>query len=305
MTNPEAGTHFKYWVLLTAITLLTLSGCDETFQPFQESDTTIFSIQGYLDAAADTQWVRVGTIRQNIEEPPNPEGILVTLRDLESGKTVVMNDSLIASRNVLSYWTTMDIKHEQTYEIVAEQADGNESRVTLTTPLELPPVYITFQGGVGVTPGVSIFIDDEIEHIADLQSVWYVMINPGAENRKRIFSFPLRNTLKHTRSFFGSYTTVVNWEREMAQIQQEVGAGTEISVVSRQIFAASAGPEWIDNMSSIADLEYFIPGNASNVENGLGYVVGISSKWFQQVTCYGPDGSNPGPCESEKPFWYP
>jgi len=305
MTNPEAETHFKYWVLLTAITLLTLSGCDETFQPFQESDTTIFSIQGYLDAAADTQWVRVGTIRQNIEEPPNPEGILVTLRDLESGKTVVMNDSLIASRNVLSYWTTMDIKHEQTYEIVAEQADGNESRVTLTTPLELPPVYITFQGGVGVTPGVSIWIDDSIEHIADLQSVWYVIINPGTENRRKIFTFPLRNKLKHSRSYSGTYTTVVDWENEMAQIQREVGMGAEVSVVKRQIFAASGGPEWNDNISSINDLEYFLAGYDTNVENGLGYVVGISSKWFRQDTCYGPDGSNSGPCESEKPYWYP
>ena len=305
MTNSEAETHFKYWVLLTAITLLTLSGCDETFQPFQESDTTIFSIQGYLDAAADTQWVRVGTIRQNIEEPPNPEGILVTLRDLESGKTVVMNDSLIASRNVLSYWTTMDIKHEQTYEIVAEQADGNESRVTLTTPLELPPVYITFQGGVGVTPGVSIWIDDSIEHIADLQSVWYVIINPGTENRRKIFTFPLRNKLKHSRSYSGTYTTVVDWENEMAQIQREVGMGAEVSVVKRQIFAASGGPEWNDNISSINDLEYFLAGYDTNVENGLGYVVGISSKWFRQDTCYGPDGSNSGPCESEKPYWYP
>lgn len=305
MTNQETGSQNKYWLLLTAIFLLTLSGCNETFQPFQENDTFFFSIQGYLDASADTQWVRVGTVRQNIEEPPDPEGIQVTLKDLESGETVVMNDSLITSRNILSYWTTMDIKHEQSYEITAEHTDGNKSRVTLTTPSELPHVYIIFQGGVGVPPGVRIFINDTVEHIADVQSVWYVILNPETENRRRIFSFPLRKTLTHTRTFLGSYTTRINWERELAQIEQEVGVSTAISVVSRQIFVAAGGPEWDDDISSIDDLEYFLTGYNSNVENGLGYVLGISSKWFQQDTCYGPDGSNSAPCKSEDPFWYP
>lgn len=282
-----------------------MSGCDDSFQPFQENDSYLFSIQGYLDASADTQWVRVGTVRQIIDEPPEPAGITVTLKDLESGESVVMNDSLIASLNTLSYWTTMDIKHEQSYEITAERTDGIKSRVTMTTPSELPPVYIIFQGGIGVTPGVSIFIHDSVEHIADLQSVWYVNINWGTGNQRRIFTFPLRSTLKHSRSFFGSYTTVTNWERELALIQSEVGMGAEVSVVSRQIFVAAGGPEWDSNISSIADLEYFISGNASNVENGLGYVVGISTQWFQQQTCYGPDGSNSGPCVSEEPYWYP
>lgn len=90
----------------------------------------------------------------------------------------------------------------------------------------------------------------------------------------------------------------------MAQIDQRIGVGTEISVVNRQIFVASGGPEWDDNISSIVDLEYFLAGNASNVENGLGYVVGISSKWFRQAICQTPDGSNVAPCEPEERFWY-
>tara|TARA_R100001143_G_C3359521_1_gene134636 strand:- start:675 stop:1592 length:918 start_codon:yes stop_codon:yes gene_type:complete len=305
MTNHDIGSHYKYWLLLTVISLLSLSGCDDTFQPFQENDTYVFSIQGYLDASADTQWVRVGTVRQIIDEPPNPDGITVTLKDLESGETAVLKDSLIASLNVLSYWTTMEVKHDQSYEITAERTDGNKSRVTLTTPPEFPPLHIIFQGGIGVTPGVSIWIDDSIEHIADLQSVWYVNIIRETEVQRRIFTFPLRNTLEPSRSYGGTYTTVNDWDRELALIQQEVGMGAVVSVVNRQIFAASGGPEWNDDISSINDLEYFISGNNSNVENGLGYVVGVSIQWFHQDTCYGPDGSNAGPCVPEKPYWYP
>ncbi|MEX2603859.1 MAG: hypothetical protein WD361_06635, partial [Gracilimonas sp.] len=288
---------FIYWSLI-------LVSCDKTFQPFQENDTFFFSIHGYLDASADTQWVRIGTIRQNIDEPPDPEGILVTLKDLESDETVVMNDSVFTSRNVLNYWTTMEINHEQTYEITAEHADGNSSRVTLTTPAELPSVHIIPQGGFGGDPpGVRILINDTVEHIADVQSVWYVILNPGTDNQRRIYTFPLRNDLTHTHSYFGSYTVRVFWDREFRHIEQSIGVGTELLVVYRQFFVAAGGPEWDDNISSIVDLEYFLVGNASNVENGLGYVVGVSTQWFRQETCFGPDGSNTAPCVPEDRFW--
>tara|TARA_R100001143_G_scaffold37173_1_gene34712 strand:- start:59849 stop:60760 length:912 start_codon:yes stop_codon:yes gene_type:complete len=301
MTDLETGSHFTYCLLIATCYLLTLSGCNDSFQPLQENDTFFFSIQGYLDATADTQWVRLGTIRHTIDEPPNPEGIRVTLKDLESGKTVVMNDSVFTTRNVLNYWTTMEIKHEQTYEITAQHADGNTSRVTMTTPAELPSFYIVPLGGLS---GVRILINDSVEKIADLQSVWYVILNPGTDNQRRIYTFPFRNTLTLTRGFGGNYTAFVNWERELEQIEQNVGVGTTISVVYRQIFVAAGGPEWDENISSITDLEYFLAGNASNVENGLGFVVGVSTNWFRQNTCYGPDGSNSAPCESEERYWY-
>lgn len=296
--------RFKSWLLLTVCYVLTLSGCDESFQPLQENDTFFFSIHGFLDVSADTQWVRIGTIRQTIDEPPpDPEGIQVTLKDLESGETVIMNDSLFTTRNVLNYWTTMEIKHEQTYEITAQHADGNTSRVTMTTPAELPSIYIIPQCGVGVGPGTRVFIDDAVKHIADLQSVWYVILNPGTENRRKIYRFPLRNDLIHTPSFGSSYTARVYWENEFAQIEHGIGAGTVISVVARQLFVAGGGPEWDNNISSIVDLEYFLAGNASNVENGLGYVVGVSSNWCRQYSCFDFDGSISGLCEPEEPFW--
>lgn len=289
-------------LVLAAIFLLILSSCDDSFQPFQENDTFFFSIHGYLDVSADTQWVRVGTIRQTIDEPPpDPEGIQVTLKDLESGNIVIMNDSLFTSRNVLNYWTTMEIKHERSYEIIAKHADGNSSRVTVTTPSELPDINIVPQCGVGVPPGSRIFIEDSIEHIADVQSVWFVILNPGTENRRAIYTFPLRNSLTHTRGYRGSYTALAYWDRELAQIEHSVGAETEISVAARQFFVAAGGPEWDDNISSVVDLEYFLAGNASNVENGLGFVVGISSNWCRQYPC---GSRNPTLCEPEDRFWH-
>lgn len=284
--------------LLFISATLILSSCDQTFEPLQHNNQYNFNISGYLDASADTQWVRVGTVRKSIDEPPNPEGIEVTLENLQTDETVVMNDSVFIFKNVLNYWTTMDIENEQTYRLSVKGADEKESRVTVTTPKKLPTVYVT----TVPTKEGRIYIDNEVENIADIQSVWYVILNPGTENIRREYRFPIRHTLKFTYNFFGSYTAFANWEEERKRIEQSVG-NAEISLVTRRFFVALGGPEWDENLTSIDDIEYFLDGTGSNVENGLGYVLGINSAWFPQADCMAPDGSKHVPCEQVDPIW--
>ncbi len=45
-------------MLILALTALALAGCDESVNPFVESDR-IYSVYGSLDMNADTQYVRV------------------------------------------------------------------------------------------------------------------------------------------------------------------------------------------------------------------------------------------------------
>lgn len=304
--NQERKIQIKYCLLLATCCILIFSNCEDSFQPLKENNKYNFNISGYLDASADTQWVRVGTIRESIDEPPDPKGIEVSLEHVQTGETVVMNDSVFTSKNILNYWTTMDIQHEQTYRITAAGAGGNASEVTVTTPGELPPIYILLVSsnpfyGDGLS-GASIYIDDSAEHIVDLQSVWYVTLRSGTEIHRKIYRFPIRNTLRHTFSFYGAYQGFSNTEKQRAQIEQSVG-GAEIISDIQQFFVAIGGPEWDESFSSIDDVEYFLDGTGSNVENGLGYVVGISSGWFLQKTCEKPDKSNYAPCEPEEPFW--
>ncbi len=164
-------TTLPNFCLFLCIVILS-AGCDSSFQPLKENNLYNFNISGYLDASADTQWVRVGTVRPAINEPPDPTGIRVTLEDLQRGKTVVMNDSLFAAKGFLNYWTEMNIENEQTYRITAEGSDGKTSRVTVTTPKELPSIYITTNSGsYGSPAGANIYIDDNIEYIADIHVV--------------------------------------------------------------------------------------------------------------------------------------
>lgn len=299
ITDQEYRIRFICCLLLTVCCLLGFSSCNDSFQPLKKNDKYFFSIFGFLDVSADTQWVRVGTVRESIDAPPNPEGIQVTLESLQTGETVAMYDSVFTSKNVLNYWTTMDIKQEQTYSITVQGSEGKTSQVMVTTPTELPTIFITINDASPV--GANIYIDKDIEHIADVQSVWYVTLKSGTEYHRRIYRFPLRNTLKHSEIFGDSYA-FANWEKEQEQIEQGIG-GAEISRATRQFFVATGGPEWDSSLSAINDLEFFLDGTNSNIENGLGYVVGINSGWFWQAPCLTPDQSNFTPCEPEEPFW--
>lgn len=279
--------------------LALLVGCDQSFQPLKENNTYHFSIFGYLNAGADTQWVRVGPARQDINEPPDPTAIKVTLKHVETGQSAMMQDSLFASGDVLNYWTTMPLENEHTYQIHAERDDGKSSMVTVTMPKELPTPFVTENTFPPL--GYNIYIDGSVEHVADLQSKWYVLLYPQTQRIKKIYTFTYRNRIIHIPTYGGAWFAFAPTFEELGYITNNTNA--EFAVLHRQFFVASGGPEWIDEISSIDDLEYFLDGTESNVENGLGYVVGIDSKWVPYKTCVTPDSSNVISCEPEEPFW--
>lgn len=305
---PSAVSRLTYCLLLTACCLLTLSACNESFQPYVENDVYYFSIYGYLDASADTQWVRVAPARQQLDTPPEiQEGIRVTLEHLESGRSAVMNDSLMSAEgdfNFINFWTTMDIGHSQTYRLRAERPDGAASWVTVTTPVELPTPMGVFGGGIGIEPTYSLYVDDSVEHLADVQTRWYVRIRAPGYEQKRLFSFSHRNDVEHIGLYGGVYTVEIRPEREEEQIMKltTLPAEGEIEIVHTQIYVASGGPEWNEEISSMDDLFYALPGSFSNVENGLGYLVGIDSKTIPFKSCRN-DQYELIPCEEEEPYW--
>jgi hypothetical protein len=82
------------WLLATVVLL---AGCDQTFEPLQETDR-VFSIYGYLEATADTQWIRVMPIRASIFSGPDPIDAVVTRENLANGRTLQLRDSLFSFR---------------------------------------------------------------------------------------------------------------------------------------------------------------------------------------------------------------
>lgn len=297
IAKSKYGINAKMFLYFAFIFFFIFS-CNQTFEPRQENSKYYFSMYGFLDASADTQWVRISPARQDYNLPTEGLEMKVTLEHLESGTTVTMKDSLFTSGNYLNYWTTTDIENEQSYQIKAVRSDGKSSQVTVTIPKELPtPRTLPSDNPAGY----DVFIDDSIEHLADVQSKYYYIIDPQGIKQKRTYTFSYRNEVEQSTAFGGSYTVFINMEKEK-KIIRESNPGGNSQLLTRQILVAAGGPEWIDEISGLDDTEYFLNDTASNVENGLGYVVGIDTKWIPYLTCYN-DQFAVVPCKEQRPYW--
>lgn len=253
--------------------LLGTVGCEQTFQPFKENNEFHFSFYGYLDVTADTQWVRISPAREQLSVPTELPDMRVTLEDLESGNSVTMHDSLFKRTSSYSYWnfwTTMDIKPEHTYRLLAERSGGGTSSVTVTTPEDFPKPKIGY-GFSGCTATLSI---SGVDRLADAESVWRY-------SQGQMYRFSYRS--RAYGGISGIYTIGLDAGSESDRIKIPRGSA---EVTKRYIFVAAGGPEWVAGIDSLDDPTYTLPDRLSNVENGLGYVVGIVSKTIPYERCY-------------------
>lgn len=284
-------------ILLTFhFSLLTLlSSCDQTFDPIKKEGAG-FSILGYLDASADTQWVRVTPQREQLAQSEFKPEMTVTLENLESGESTVMNDSLFLNPDGFHYlnvWTTMEVHPGVSYRLKAKHSDGRMSHATVTIPNDFPtPILSTSGNGY-----IGDLLINDVENLADVQTLWIF----DGSNR-----IPYRSLAFKT-------------SRDEYDFQVRLYADYDLSLIlgpnrpntldflanadyKRQVYVASGGPEWIDDFASMEDIVYNLPKSFSNVEGGVGYLVGIVSKTIPFKSCYDDDGVLIA-CPLEKPLF--
>lgn len=241
--------------------LIFLTGCNQSFDPIKESTSVPLSIYGYLDASADTQFVRITPIRYQLDQSLEVPEMHILLQRENSNETILFNDSLFQFRqgfNAINAWTTEDIQPDQTYQLRAERSDGAASEVSITIPKDFSKPQL-LDSGDGCTALLRI---KGVERIADIQSKWHVdiILYSGFEPSidERFITFPLRQ--KARRVAEGEYEVSIDTQRELERIRDQllVPSGVSIGIrpYSRNLFVASGGPAWRDEITSIGDLEY-------------------------------------------------
>ena len=290
--------HFLLFTLLTS--------CNQTFEPFQENDRFYFTVYGFIDANADTQWVRVSPVRGELEAKDNIPEMQVTLTELESANTIIMTPKLVQFRqgfNAVNVWTDEEIKTERQYRLRAVLPDGNESSSVITMPNEFPTPRIFIQRVPGVPTRYFIWIDGGVDKLADVQSRIYVRIRTQFWEDEQLFVFSHRNDAddlsggKYTIEFFPN-ALLSSIEKQSLALQ---GPDATFEVLRHQFYIASGGPEWDENISLIDDLVYNLPDGYSNIDNGLGYFAGIFSRLIPYKQCF--EGNALVACPEEKPYW--
>lgn len=277
--------------VLKLVTVLVLTGlmvgCDPNFEPFEESESYVFSIQGVLNPLNEIQTIRISPVRQSFRQQPDPLDATVTLTHVESGETVLMEAELYQHDEnawAWNYTTDMPIQYDQTYQLTATRSDGQFSRATARIPSAIPEPQFTCHCEL-VSPTQAEFFAFET-FVADVGklAVARVTYDWGA-TRQNSFQGNLNaiDSRIHEKSvlYNGRTNTApdgsrvwVMLEDDMDELAQDQGRNRNNLFINRmELELVSAGPEWPDT-NNIPIEEQSLAVINGNVENGIGHLAG-------------------------------
>ncbi|MEL6445630.1 MAG: hypothetical protein AAF089_14610 [Bacteroidota bacterium] len=269
-------TVHAYLLLSCGLLALALasSGCETSLDPFEETDVR-FSVFGYLDVSADTQFVRVSELRESIFLTDELDAVVV-LEEVSGATRTELRDSLLtftSGTRVHAPWTAVPIAPSSTYRLSVTASDGSSASATIQTPAPSPEPFLN----AGVTeasnamnpPNLQAISIPGVEKLADLR-IEYVLAETGSRVTVSYLDQVRRDPNGVLQLGFDAY----------ADVQQQVTGGTAgfcPSLESAAVFIATTTDAWPD--FALIDLERLVlPGTVSNVEGGLGFVGGVATQ---------------------------
>lgn len=281
--KPDNRNMFFLGVISIVAISVFYNGCDQSFEPFQENDSYPFSIYGYLDASADTQWVRIMPVRISLFLSPDPLDVTVTLENLNLEiESSILKDSLFyygQDAYAWNFWTTMKLHPEQTYHLSVEDSDGNISSATVMMPEDFPDPVIE----IDLENRQEILLITGVDNLADVHSTHE--LHHYLSDVTSVYSFNHHQDSLSLSSQQGVHTVLLNPSEPRDYLETYIEQNP-YRVLNRQIFVASAGPEW-HFFPNISEEIIALPDGISNVENGVGYVVGVVSKRIDwEMLCF-------------------
>jgi hypothetical protein len=274
MTARTPRPRFAPSLLVPVLALLALACGDTTFDPFLD-EARYFSVYGFLDADADTQFVRVMPLRDSIATPRGPIDAQVTLTDLPGGTVAVWQDSVFRFERGTEghlFWSPQPPRPGQAYRFTVRRSDGAASSVTLTVPVRPPPPILTPRpAGARVLQDVAWAA---VENVALLDLVYHVKDAEGDSTTAREVVVSYRDA--HTRTP-GGIAFTLDLSRDFDRVYNAFGfpPGTPPARVELQgltLHVASASTAW-SFVGSDLDFETLaIPDRFSNVEDGFGFL---------------------------------
>lgn len=259
------------------------AGCETSFDVFRESDA-YFSMFGFLDASADTQWVRVAPLQDTMTTDTRPLDVRFAMTRLSTGHRVDWQDSLfqfVTGSLAHNVWTVETIHPLETYKLEAVRADGATSIAMVTVPDSFPDPLLSVHPfsliNLPVSGNVcarSFEISISVEHLAALEVTYHVPTRQGS-----LSSFSESYILKAEQLENGAYVVSVPWVQDLERLtvrDPDIGINELLQLAAVDLFVASAGPNWPDN--ALDDETLALPGVVTHIENGFGFVGGVVSK---------------------------
>ncbi|WP_412068443.1 hypothetical protein [Rubrivirga sp. IMCC43871] len=260
----------RAWALL----LLALAGCESSFDPIAPADLH-FSLSGYLDASADTQWVRVEPFGQTAETTAAPIDAVVTLDGPGGVVEFRQQVRLFVTGPAHLFWTTADVEPGQVYRVRARAPDGS----TTTAPVAIPDTAGVTIDVIATATSCPIVVSVAgAERLADVQSVYEV--SRRGRRRTVVRSY---NDFVRTRAGGALQTSVYPGSDLRA-----FGFSPDDDLLSASVKVAIATADWpLTRGQSIEDVLLL---ESTGLDQGVGFVGGVVT-WtvpFAPRECYGP-----------------
>lgn len=248
-----------------------LVGCDPTVEAFEDNGRD-YSVFGYLDASADTQFVRVEPLRDGLLiRSPDTLDAQVALTHLGTGRTVPLRDSLfrfLDGATFRNFYTTAVIEPTASYRLEIRGADGTESRAETVVPDTFPPP--TVLAAVEEARCAPEESEPAILRIRGIQRLVAVKTLYYRRNPRTRWAV---NHLADTLQASGAATLAeIDYGADICDVPR--GRDGRVDVYRIEVVVAAGDPGWPDFMTLDPDLKT-LPRAASNVEGGVGYLGGI------------------------------
>ena len=235
------------------------------FDPIASSDR-YFSLSGYLDASADTQWVRVEPVAPSVDPNPDQLDVAVALEDLNGGAAVAMGQVVrtFSTGPAHLFWTTADIRPGATYRLTVRRPDGAETRATVVVPDGSAEVDVI--DGPFVCPTL-VFVRGAAR-VADVQAR-YTVIDGGQVVLQRRFS-KLESLIEEPDGAL-RFTIYPGDDAEALGLLSLPSAPDE---VRSEVRVAVGSEDWPDVVGLDLETALVLTLN-DRIENGVGFVGGV------------------------------
>lgn len=301
--NPTRKTRWVFALVLLLGELSVLTGCEESVDPFIGQDLP-FTLWGFLNAGADTQYVRVFPITDHLfPDLDEPLDARVYSTDLTTGELREWTYKRVTFDTLISghlFWSPFRAVNQHRYRLEVVRSDGETSRVEVTVPSE---VDFDIQLDLGSTE-IPVEVRGEIPNLVGLRVTYYA-VNVPPQN-----AWPLGTPVA------GAVQLPVTIVYD--NVIERVGDGWEFTIDMNRDYEAvfavysinclvslpeeSAPDVWLRNMefnALAADSTWetpdgnfdpnilAVPGTFTNVENGYGFFgagQSINMDWTPNVT---------------------
>lgn len=239
--------------------VLPLSSCDNTVQPFTESDAN-FGLFGFLDTAADTQFVRVEPRRETQfleEDLPRPSLISTSSA---TGLQQIWQDSVVTTNSgnkALLYWTNFRPEKGVRYDFTASGLSLTDTEASTIVPedpsLSTIPEHETNLGTW--EQGINI---SRIDAVVDRVTVVYTTAFSNGVLFEKEFDYFNR----FLSNLEAGWRVIVRLERDFDDIRTQAGyVDDAIPFREIKLVVRYRSADWV----SSSRLQ-------SNVSSGLGFV---------------------------------